>query len=149
MLSEIEIKVLGTPVPQGSMVATKTGKLYHQNSAKLKSWRLDIMQSFASELPSDWDKNGAVQVNCDFVFDRPKNHMGAKGVRPSAPMCKMTKPDIDKLLRAVLDALTGVVMLDDSQVVYVSSTKRFCSSQETPFTTITVRSLYGLGANSS
>ena len=32
-------------------------------------------------------------------------------------------PDLDKLVRAVLDALTGVCYKDDSQVVYIETEK--------------------------
>jgi crossover junction endodeoxyribonuclease RusA len=35
------------------------------------------------------------------------------------------KPDIDKLIRAVLDALKGVAWCDDSQVVSVYASKRY------------------------
>lgn len=34
------------------------------------------------------------------------------------------KPDLDKLLRALNDGLTGVAFHDDSQVVNIAATKR-------------------------
>jgi Holliday junction resolvase RusA-like endonuclease len=36
-----------------------------------------------------------------------------------------TKPDLDKLARAVLDALTGVYYLDDAQVVSLDLQKAY------------------------
>jgi Holliday junction resolvase RusA-like endonuclease len=35
------------------------------------------------------------------------------------------RPDLDKLVRAVLDALTGVCYLDDSQVTRIEAEKNF------------------------
>ena len=35
------------------------------------------------------------------------------------------KPDLDKLIRAVLDGLTGVAYVDDSQVILIQATKTY------------------------
>jgi crossover junction endodeoxyribonuclease RusA len=53
-----------------------------------------------------------------FFFERPERAKSS---------LKTTKPDIDKLQRAALDALTGVLFEDDSQVVSVICTKDFGS----------------------
>ena len=53
-----------------------------------------------------------------FRFQKPKS--AKKSVTQ-----KVTKPDLDKLLRSVLDALTGIVWVDDSQVVIISARKDF------------------------
>jgi Holliday junction resolvase RusA-like endonuclease len=42
---------------------------------------------------------------------------------------KTTKPDVDKLLRALLDSMTGVVFVDDSQVTKCQVEKRFGSPE--------------------
>jgi Holliday junction resolvase RusA-like endonuclease len=47
--------------------------------------------------------------------------------RASAPRLPATRPDIDKLLRAVLDALTGLVFVDDGQVVTVNMAKEYAN----------------------
>jgi Holliday junction resolvase RusA-like endonuclease len=49
-------------------------------------------------------------------------------------------PDLDKLTRAVLDALTGIVWTDDAQVVAVAATKR---RSATPGVTVTVTPVEG------
>ena len=36
-----------------------------------------------------------------------------------------TMPDIDKLARCALDALTGIVFRDDAQIVDLHATKRY------------------------
>ena len=56
-------------------------------------------------------------------MERPKSHFGtgknADKVKQSAPVFPATMPDIDKLMRAILDGLTDAqVWLDDGQVVW-------------------------------
>jgi crossover junction endodeoxyribonuclease RusA len=52
---------------------------------------------------------------------RPKGHYGSGKneltVKNSAPKYPDKKPDCTKLLRALEDALTGILWIDDSQVV--------------------------------
>ncbi|MCR4339570.1 MAG: RusA family crossover junction endodeoxyribonuclease [Gemmatimonadaceae bacterium] len=62
-------------------------------------------------------------------MQRPAGHYGtgrnAGTVRPCAPEWPTTKPDADKLTRALLDALTGVAYVDDSQVVHLGIRKEW------------------------
>jgi Holliday junction resolvase RusA-like endonuclease len=64
---------------------------------------------------------GPVHLRIAFGLPRPKGHFGtgrnAGTVKPSAPPFPAVKPDVDKLSRAVMDALRGVVYADDAQVV--------------------------------
>lgn len=64
-----------------------------------------------------------IYVSMRFVFARPKSHHGRRGLRPSAPLEMFTMPDIDKLARCALDALTGIVFHDDAQVARLWLTK--------------------------
>jgi Holliday junction resolvase RusA-like endonuclease len=63
---------------------------------------------------------GGVLVEMSFYFARPKGHYGsgrnAKRLRDSAPEYMTTMPDLDKLARCALDALTGVLIADDAQI---------------------------------
>jgi Holliday junction resolvase RusA-like endonuclease len=70
-----------------------------------------------------------VGVALDFYFARPKSHYGsgrnAQLLRKGAPDYHTTKPDIDKLSRAVLDAITGILIRDDRQVVTLDAAKHY------------------------
>jgi len=70
-----------------------------------------------------------VRIEIQFYLPRPKSHYGTgknKGaLKESAPWYHIATPDIDKLVRCVLDALTGVAWKDDSQVVSVTATKSY------------------------
>lgn len=69
---------------------------------------------------------GPVRVSCAFVFPRPKHHRRANGnLREGAPRRHGSRPDVDKLARAILDGITGVVLRDDSQVSELWAVKTY------------------------
>lgn len=65
--------------------------------------------------------DGPVSIIVDFYLPRPKAHYGtgrnAGTLKGSAPVEHLTMPDLDKLVRAVGDALTRLAWRDDSQIV--------------------------------
>ena len=69
----------------------------------------------------------AVSVELVFCFARPKRHFGtgrnAAKLLASAPSHMAMMPDVDKLCRCALDALSGVVIVDDAQIVELSASK--------------------------
>ena len=70
-----------------------------------------------------------IQVRMQFYFDRPKGHFRKSGeLAKGAPTFPITKrADIDKAERVVLDALTGVIYRDDSQVVSTRADKFYAT----------------------
>lgn len=128
----IEFTVYGRPQPQGSTRAfvLKNGPvpraIVTSDNAKLKPWRQDLTQLAAWAMRTakqpTWIAGEAVHVSIVFTFQRPQKRKGR---------FKTTKPDIDKLVRAVLDGLTSVVFDDDSQVAQVSATKQYGSPERT------------------
>lgn len=118
--------VPGTPAPQGSKRYLGNGVMI-ESSQHLKPWRASVewvaMQHFKQP------HAGAIKLELAFVFPRPKSHFGtgrnANTIKPTAPDCHTQKPDIDKLERAILDALTGIAYHDDSQVAKVVKYKRW------------------------
>jgi len=68
------------------------------------------------------DKKTAVEVAIQFNFIKPASVPKSR-VRP------VVKPDIDKLIRAILDGLTGVAFKDDAQVVKVIASKNYDSKE--------------------
>jgi Holliday junction resolvase RusA-like endonuclease len=98
-------------------------------SKDLGPWR----QAIATEakLQANGTKfSGPVQVYFVFWFPRLRSHYGtgrnAGGVKLSAPMFKASAPDIDKLCRAVADALTiSGLILDDRLIARMHAEKRY------------------------
>jgi crossover junction endodeoxyribonuclease RusA len=120
------VRVYGRPVPQGSKRVVN-GRLLDVNAVELRSWRSDIAHGWADQvgLPAF---SGPVSVTLTFFFPRPLGHWGKKGLLPSAPRVPQVRPDLDKLVRAVLDALTGAAFHDDAQVWEIVARKRYADS---------------------
>jgi len=76
--------------------------------------------------------SGAALVDVAFILPRPKSAPKLK------PVAATKRPDLDKLVRACLDAITNTVLADDSQVVGLTAAKRVALPDETPGATITV-----------
>lgn len=106
----------------------------------LKPWRDLIISETQHNLKEIKLLDEAVSVSLVFLFPRPKAHFNSKGaLKPSAPEYKTTKPDIDKLARAVLDSLTlAGVFRDDALVYSLTLQKRYCIGQEAPGVMITL-----------
>jgi len=151
----LDIDVPGDPAPQGSkrLLRSPSGKLATvESSARVAPWRTDVRDAILTALdPSPTRPHpphtGPVEVNLTFRLRRPAaHHTGANRTRPvreSAPPYHTGKPDVDKLARAVLDAIdsTGIVYVDDAQVAVLAVGKLYASPGEPPGVHITVRSL--------
>ena len=135
----ISFTVHGTPQPQGSAKAfiPKGWKraVITSDNKKLKPWRQDVA-AMASEQMQLSVMHGhplecAVAVTCRFFFPKPKST--SKRITR-----KITKPDVDKLLRAALDSMTGIVFRDDAQVVESHIYKEFAQGPSAQFTVETL-----------
>jgi crossover junction endodeoxyribonuclease RusA len=100
----------GVPQPKGSTRAfIVKGRARTTNANKAtKPW--ESVVAHAALEAGVKQLEGPVGITMLFCFQRPKS-VSAKS-RP----CHTVKPDLDKLIRAVLDALTGIAYRDDSQV---------------------------------
>jgi Holliday junction resolvase RusA-like endonuclease len=112
-------------------------------AAAVKPWREAVRSGAALALnaTNTLPLRGPVAVTVTFFLPRPKAHYGAKGLKASAPVTCAKRPDVDKLLRSTLDALTSAgVYGDDSQVVHLTVWKMY--SDPSPVgAVITVRPL--------
>jgi Holliday junction resolvase RusA-like endonuclease len=113
----IAFSVEGKPIQQGSMRAFNN-RIVHNKTKELMGWRSKVAQAAhtAGCLPID----GAITISMRFRYLRPKS---VTRVQPTVP------PDLDKQIRSILDALTGIAYKDDSQVVSITATKEYQGSQ--------------------
>jgi len=129
--------VPGVPAAKGSMRAwihpnKQNGKLRAMlapsNSKDLAQW-VNIVRMSVSTRWAFGVHRGPVALDITYVMPRPNAHFGTgrnEGVlKGSAPEVPTRKPDIDKLERAIFDALTGTVYHDDAQIVECSHRKRY------------------------
>jgi len=135
-MSYVEFNVLGDPKPQGSMRAftnPKTGRPILTSASKgLPAWRRDIKEEAVNHFDALID--GPVGVWAEFRFTRPKS--AKKGAT-----WKISTPDLDKLVRSLLDALTGVAYQDDARVARLIVRKRLTEGDEQPGVLVRVEGL--------
>ena len=119
----------GKPVAQGSKRAPVAG-VVRESSKGLRRWRSNV--AITAKVAGCRIEPAAVGVAVGLVFvrARPKTHRNRSGkLRPNAPVMPSSKPDVDKLMRAVLDALTGVAWADDCQTVVARAVKVYGARQ--------------------
>lgn len=131
-----QFTVFGTPAGQGNLKGTRSGKLRHANGDELMEWRGKVRQAaidftgaheFVRLLIEDGTRLelrcddcgvprskhaemlGAVRLEAVLTVQRPKT------VRQDWPITRRTS-DWDHYARALGDALTGLIWLDDSQI---------------------------------
>lgn len=132
MAEPITFSVRGVPVAQGSprafvaggravVVSGAQGKGSHGSA--LHQWRSSIADEARRAMTGLPAFGGPVTVLANFVLARPKSHRRTDGVSLVKGAPRYPRLDIDKLSRALLDGLTGVVYDDDSQVVWLSAEK--------------------------
>lgn len=129
----MEIRVYGTPGPQGSkkfVGLAKSGRgILVESSAKVKVWRQDV-KAAALEALEEYSLSiehhcngaipGAVEVEMIFTMPKPKSAPKNRRTWPS------TRPDLSKLVRSTEDALTEAgVWEDDARIVRCISQKVF------------------------
>jgi len=127
--------VYGVPVPQGSKKVIGRNVI-EMADARLRSWRQDVAGNAKQAMEGASPYIEPVDVRLMFWLPRPRNHYGtgrnAEKLKSSAPVAPAVHPDLDKLTRAVLDALTGIVFHDDKQVVGLRLSKLYSDGDSSP-----------------
>ena len=113
----IAFSVEGKPIQQGSMRAFNN-RIVHNKTKDLMAWRGQVGQ--AAHVAGCTPIDGAISISMRFRYLRPKSVMRTQ---PTVP------PDLDKQIRSILDALTGIAYKDDSQVVQITASKEYQGSQ--------------------
>jgi Holliday junction resolvase RusA-like endonuclease len=160
---DFECFVPGIPRPQGSKTPNRNGRGMRESSKYVKAWREAVAAAAHGVMIDVRPKEIVVyepldeplMLGVEFRFPRPEKHWvsctmcrhlksgtcalrhreDGKRVHPDAPIYMTGKPDKDKLVRAVGDALVmaGVVR-DDSLFVrdHESGCKRYSNPGEQP-----------------
>lgn len=124
--SEIRFTARGAPVAQGSVKAFIRGGravVVGKGTGPLADWRHAIATEARSAMAGLPAFGGPVRVLATFTMSRPPSHFRTDGVSLVKGAPRYPRLDVDKLSRALLDALTGVAFDDDSQVTWLSAEK--------------------------
>lgn len=127
-MDEIIFFVEGVPAPQGSKTHVGSGRLI-ESSRQVGPWRDTVRRAAVEAMAGRPPIEGPVYLVQVFALPRPKSHYGtgrnSGRVKRGAPHRPPARPDLDKLARAVGDALTGICYLDDAQVVNLCAAKYY------------------------
>lgn len=124
--SAMTFSVPGEAAPQGSKRAFRTrgGRIaLVESSNRVKPYRASVAAAAVAAGVSLID--GPVEIGAVFTFVRPRSHYTGKGALRSGAPAAPGKPDLDKIARAVGDALTGIAYRDDSQITRWTLHKRY------------------------
>lgn len=112
----LELFIAGVPRPQGSKNAYKRGTrvVLVESNKHLPEWRQAVYEALRA---SGKQFEGAVTVMATFYIPRPKTNKR---------LYATTKPDTDKLIRAIGDCLTKAgTIVDDSYIVTWNAAKAY------------------------
>lgn len=131
MTAPVVIEVSGTPAPQGSKTAFVRGGRAHvaegkgPGRQKHAAWRQAVATA-----ARDWqDQHGMplldepVKVDVTFWLPKPAS-------KPKWKTLPDVKPDLDKLVRSVLDSLEGLILAGDSRVVAIQAAKVYALGRQ-------------------
>lgn len=136
--------VFAKPEPAGSKQAfvplhPKTKEPYRRKSGGIvvsvvddnkrsKDWKR-LVAKIAREECGTPLLTGPLRVTLTFYRTRPQSHLASVGLNKAGRETPfpITKPDSGKLARGTIDALTGVIYVDDAQIVEDFTYKRYGS----------------------
>lgn len=152
-MATLAFQVVGHPEPAGSKRAVPNSRDWRvrpgvtwkvlDDNPKSDAWKKLVAQSAKNaQLARRIGRlEGPLYVQMTFHRLRPKAHLktdgslNAEGGRNEYPT---TKPDVLKLARAVEDAMTGIVYVDDAQIVSENLMKRYSDREGVEVTVMEV-----------
>lgn len=112
----VEFIVPAIPVPQPRPRATIRGNhaaVYHPKNTPVEDFKATCRLA-ASEAYSGPPLDGPLRLDVEFVFPRPKAMFWK--TKPMPRVWHTKKPDRDNVDKSLMDALSGLLWHDDSQV---------------------------------
>lgn len=133
----VKFVVFGRPQQRGSKraVPLKTGKtVILDDNRKSRGWMQAIQAAAGEAMNGREIIRDPVVIYATFYFLRPKSHFGtgrnSKKIKSSSPRHHSQTPDLDKLLRSLLDGCTGTVITDDRLVSRIEADKCWTTGTE-------------------
>lgn len=137
----ISFIVHGVPVGKGRPRLTTRGGFAHAYTPKKTREAEATLTARAVQYRPSEPFDCALHVRLTFVFPVPDSWpKKKKALALTDNMAHVTKPDIDNLVKAALDALCGPFFLDDKQISSLHAVKRY---GPTPMTEVSIELAFG------
>ena len=137
----IDFYITGVPKPLKRHRMTRRGRVYDPSSEDKKEW-MNTALPFCPSKPIE----GAIKIELEFIMPRPKSHFGTglnSGIiKPNAPIHHLHTPDLDNLVKFVLDAMNGKFYVDDAQIISVECKKCLASVKDDSGTVVSITPLF-------
>ena len=132
-----QVQIPGDPVGKGRPRFARIGRSAVRafTPAKTKAYETKI-GLLAMSKRTGTILQGPVSVDVVAIFKRPKRLMRKKDL--DGLLWHQGKPDLDNVIKSVLDGLNGVIYEDDKQVVRIAATSYYSEKGAQPRTIITV-----------
>lgn len=123
---KFEVRIYGLPVAQGRPRAFRlpSGQVRVYDPLASRDWKRTVMAQTLVGRPLRL-LAGPLQGEMDFYLPRPKS-------APKRVVYPDKRPDVDNLLKACLDAIRGIVLTDDAQIVSLRVAKHYATGDMTP-----------------
>ncbi len=114
----------GTPIPQARsrhrVVKLKSGATFvgQYDPAESRIWKATVAEFAARAMAGHRPIEGPVTVELVFMFLPTASWSKRKlaELRTAGEMARPVKPDLDNLIKGVVDGMKGIVFRDDSQI---------------------------------
>ena len=128
----------GPPVAMGRPRITKTGRAYTPETSR--SYKDSAIKALRSSCGDDWSPlDGCLRISITFIHPRTKNLHLKAGELSQGRIWRAKKPDIDNLLKMVLDCITQAdIWIDDNRVVSLSCEDMYCGVNEDAHTLFSI-----------
>jgi crossover junction endodeoxyribonuclease RusA len=134
-MTAVSFFVHGAVAGQGSMAAvpTRDGRVWMKHdSPKTEPWRATVGYAARQKMRGREMLEGALVLTVRFWLPRPKSV-------PKSREFPNKRPDLDKLCRAIGDALEGIVYANDSQICSLRADKHYGGAVGAEITVETIR----------
>lgn len=127
MIYEFEVpgKIIGKGRPR---LNSYTGSVY--TPTRTKDYETLVEQYFLLKYPRFKPFEGRVQVEISALFEIPKSTKKAdKELMLENKINPTKKPDIDNIVKIVLDAMNGIAFKDDTQITKLNVEKAYAMQE--------------------
>lgn len=137
MKNTFTITIPGEPVSQGRPRFARQGNYVKAYDPKKSRQGKEAVRFFVADKMERevWlHLEGPLHMRVQFGIKLPTSQERKR--TPVPRKWRTKKPDLDNLVKLIKDACSGIVYLDDNQIVKVSAEKIQCAQGEKPFTKI-------------
>ena len=137
------VNIPGEPQGKARPRATMVGghaRVY--TPSKTANYENLVRMAYAEQNPGALPSSGPIRITIRFLFAPPKAAYWPKNSKHNGELKEgwegkrhVSKPDIDNLVKSVLDGLNGIAFKDDSQIWRVTASKSY---SEKPHVTVLI-----------